>query len=173
MIKLFIFLTILFCQQVSCQVKDSIQEITFEKDIDKNNFFIKPFKKTDTVYVYFEYKKSQKKGVSTKKGKVFSLSYTFFSKNNETICFSTGIEDFLSFKDKEQNKKADVKWVSKKFLNFRKQNLYNEQKICIEGYESFYNKIAYATIYLIDKKIKKKKKYKAREVNVMFDPVIL
>jgi len=161
-----IFLNIIFliCLQVYCQKKDSICELSSK---EKNYTITHKFNKNDTIYIYFEYKKNQRRRLSKIKDKIIAYSYTF-NFENDIMYFSTGKEEYLSLDDMNKNKKAGVQWVDKKFLRNNKERIFTYKKIKQNGFEKTIEEFSDCVFYLIDIKLKENGKYKAREVNPLF-----
>jgi hypothetical protein len=152
--------------QMFCQEKDSIRYISFPaKKVEFIN--LNRLTEIDTVFIYFNYKKNQRRGFSRKKEKIVSYTYILDFEDN-ILGFSTGMEEYLSVDDMQKNKKAGVKWVDKKFLRKNKEKIYSYKRIKKNGFYITVEEISRATIYLIDIKIKENGKYKAREVGALF-----
>lgn len=165
--NIFLYLIFLICSQAYCQVKDSIYEITVIEKKDKNYSITHRFTKNDTVYIYFDYKKDQRKKFSKIKEETIAYHYTL-NFENDIMYFSTGKREYLSFDDMSKNKKAGVQWINKKFIRKNKDRIFTYKKIKKNGFDKTVDEISRATIYLIDIKIKENGKYKAREVNALF-----
>jgi len=122
--------------------------------------------KKDTVYLYFNHKKNQSfKLISKRNNEPFKYYYTYHFNDslNNKILVPILTNDSLDF-----NQKANIKWVDKKFIKKNKDQIYCIKKMKEKGYQNVINEIHNCVIYLIDTKIKKSGKYKAREVNINF-----
>jgi len=122
--------------------------------------------KKDTVYLYFNHKKNQSfKLISKRNNEPFKYYYTYHFNDslNNKILVPILTNDSLDF-----NQKANIKWVDKKFIKKNKDQIYCIKKMQEKGYQNVINEIHNCVIYLIDTKIKKSGKYKAREVNINF-----
>jgi hypothetical protein len=127
--------------------------------------------KKDTVYLLFKYSKSEIHGLGGRKdGKIFSYIYKFNFNNKlkDYILIGVNINDSLNF-----SQKADVQWVSKKFIRKNKNKIYDIKRMQKMGFIDAVNAIDSNTvIYLIDIKIKKNRKYKAREVTISYPELL-
>ena len=125
----------------------------------------------DTIYIFFNHLSNKEYySVSNKNSITVSESYLLMDKNKfKYLYFSTGFDGYLSFKDKEQNKKAATKWLSKKFIKENKDVIFTYKEIEEMGFQNMINKIDKYVVLLIDKKIRKNRKYKAREVNILYE----
>lgn len=122
--------------------------------------------KKDTVYLYFNHKKDQSfKLISKRNNEPFKYYYTYHFNDsfNNKILVPILTNDSLDF-----NQRANIKWVDKKFIKKNKDKIYCIKKMQEKGYQNVINEIYNCVIYLIDIKIKKSGKYKAREVNINF-----
>ena len=152
--------------QMFCQEKDSIRYISFpEKKVEFIN--LNRLTKKDTVYIYFDYKKNQRKNFSKIKEEIIAYHYTL-NFENDSMYFSTGKREYLSFDDMSKNKKAGVQWINKKFIRKNKDRIFTYKRIKKNGFYKTVEEISRATIYLIDIKMKENGKYKAREVGSLF-----
>lgn len=164
--NIFLYLIFLICSQSYCQVKDSIRYISFpENKVEFIN--LNSLTKNDTVFIYFNYKKNQRRGFSRKKEKIVSYTYILDFEDN-ILGFSTGMEEYLSVDDMQKNKKAGVEWINKKFIRKNKDRIFTYKRIKKNGFDKTVEEISRATIYLIDIKMKENGKYKASEVNALF-----
>jgi hypothetical protein len=127
--------------------------------------------KTDTIYLYFKHSKHEIFGQGNKKnGKILSYIYKFNFNNklNDFILTTVQTNDSLGFK-----RKAEIKWVNKKFIRKNKLKVYDIKKMQQKGFTKTLDEIGLnCIIYLIDIKIKKNNKFKAREVEISFPEII-
>ena len=69
--------------------------------------------------------------------------------------------------------KPEIKWVNKKFIRKNKLKVYDIKKMQQKGFTKTLDEIGLnCIIYLIDIKIKKNNKFKAREVEISFPEII-
>ena len=121
----------------------------------------------DTVYVFFNGKKKQKRTEYLKKINDTihrSFLYSFLDENNKAILFFDDI--YLSFDDRDNDKKA-IK-TEKKYCFFRKNKskVLDSDFFLKNGIEESYNLLHRKFIFLVDVSEKKGKKYLLKEVRV-------
>lgn len=122
--------------------------------------------KNDTVYLYFNHKKDMSFKTTVFKDKEpFSYLYTYYFNDSlkNKLLISTNVDDLIGF-----DNKADIKWIDKKFMKKNDAKIYCIRKMQKIGYENVIKELHNCFIYLIDTKVKKGHKFKAREVRINF-----
>jgi hypothetical protein len=164
-------ITFLICSQMFCQVKDSIREISFS--INEEEININRLSEQDTIYLFFNHKKHQVFGVSLKrKEKPLAYNYIYYLKKESildsynNLIISIRVDSIFN----SDRKKATFKLIDKKFIRKNKKHVYTIKEMRKIGAKKFLDKIGYATVYLIDTKIKENCKYNAREVKIYYPP---
>jgi hypothetical protein len=166
--KTFILLVFVLSRTLFSQVNDSIQYISFPNKKEKKPINIST--KNDTIYLFFNHKKYQDFGISSKKNDVpFQYMYVFYL-NNKTLLDSYNNITISVLADGKLNydKQADIKLINKKFIRKNKKIVYAIKEMRKKGAKKFLNEIGYATVYLIDTKIKENGNYQAREVKLYY-----
>lgn len=169
--KIFLYLGILLSIPLFSQVKDSIREISFS--INEEEININRLSEQDTIYLFFNHKKHQVFGVSLKrKEKPLVYNYIYYLKKESildsynNLIISIRVDSILN----SDRKKASFKLIDKKFIRKNKKHVYTIKEMRKIGAKKFLDEIGYATVYLIDTKIKENCKYNAREVKIYYPP---
>jgi len=130
---------------------------------------LESIKKSDTVYIYFNYGKYEKYsniGGTLDEKKIITYLYQYYLDKENFINFTS--RNYRDFDDLLAGKKTDVKTVRKKFLRKNKEKILDINFFLKNGFLETFNAlyIPKKVIYLIDSKEIKGRNITLKEVTM-------
>lgn len=159
---------------IYCQVIDTIIDLNNHSYRDKKiEIGLEFFHDIDTIYVYFDYGKGQKKSFDNNVERIpefykNSLVYSF--SKDSTNYINLVYRQYKDFDDFALKKETDIKKIKKEFLKIHSNSILTPKLIFNQDFESLFFMLDNKKVYIIDKKEIKCGKLALREISMVTSP---